>query len=138
MTSQKAYRRRNGSYALAIVLLVLAGVAMVVARHNFMIRSLASAAVVASVYLVQKSRRASLLPPSYVPIDQSDDSDEGKGLERIMRFVGVALLGLLVFCYYLMEIDAAHGGHEVWPVNLFAGVAITFAGVWGYLASRRF
>jgi hypothetical protein len=40
------------------------------------------------------------------------------------------LLGTSAF---LLHIDAVNGGHEAWPPDIFAGVALVCAGVWGSL-----
>jgi hypothetical protein len=133
--SAKVPRKRNGLYSLAIVLLVLAGVAGIMGLHNPMIRSLGGAGVLASLYLLRRSR-ASWLPPSYVPIDQNDKSDAGMGLERIMRIVGIALIPLLGVSFFYLHQDALHGYHEVLPVYVFAGVGLACALVWSYLVSK--
>jgi hypothetical protein len=42
---------------------------------------------------------------------------------------------MLGAAFFLMHIDFANGGHEAWPVYLFAGVAFACAIVWSCLAA---
>jgi hypothetical protein len=45
------------------------------------------------------------------------------------------MLVLLAFSFMLMQTDAANGGNEVWPVDVFAAVARVSAGVWSCLVA---
>jgi len=53
-----------------------------------------------------------------------------------MWFAGIALSLLAGVSYLLMYIDALHGGHTAWPAELFFGVGIACAAVWGCIISK--
>jgi hypothetical protein len=53
-----------------------------------------------------------------------------------MWLIGVALLVLAGVSYWLLYIDALHGGHAGWPVYMFAGVSLAAAGVWSYIVTK--
>jgi drug/metabolite transporter (DMT)-like permease len=114
---------------LAVLLGLLGVVLFVLESHNFVIRSFGLLAILASVQLVRVSRA---LTPSYGRLDLPGSNRPG----RIMWFVGIGLLPLAVFSFWLLHIDALHGGHAVWPVFVFAGVVLAGAGVWGYIIAK--
>lgn len=39
-------------------------------------------------------------------------------------------------CYYLMHLDALHGGNQVWPVYAFAISGLALAATSGYVVMR--
>jgi len=123
-------QRRYGLFILAIFLLLLAGVAFYVGSDSFTIRSLAAVALIASVLLVRAS---------HVHTTDSGaraDFTAGERPGPMIWFVGIALVGLAGVSYWLMHIDALHGGHTGWPAYMFAGVAVACAGVWGYIVTK--
>ena len=137
MMSHKLPRKRHGVYALAILMLLLAGGAMIVGSHNFAIRSLALAACIVSVYLIRISNvhtRSALSAKS----NQLMDSIAPKRPSPAMWTVAGALAALLGISYLLLYRDALHGYHEILPVYFFAGVAAVCALYWAYLASKTF
>ena len=118
--------KRYGVYALGIVALVFAGVVLVVGRGNFAIRSVGLAALLLSLHLVRRSNvHARMAPPLYQPNPPG----------RVMRVIGVALIPALGLSGLLVYEDARHGGHQVWPVYLFAAIVLACAGVWGAIAA---
>jgi hypothetical protein len=54
-----------------------------------------------------------------------------------MWVIGIALVPLWGATYFCLHEDALHGYHAVWPVYLFAGVAIICALFWGYLLAAN-
>jgi hypothetical protein len=130
--SQNRVRMRYGLFVLAVLLLVFAAVCISLGSPNFPIRSLGLVAIIASVYLIRISRvhHASSLPKV--------NSVEYGGPSRLLWILSLALVPLLGASGYLLHIDAATGGHEVWPVDVFAGVALVCAGVWSALAAKMF
>ena len=123
--------RKRGLFVLAVVLLVFAGACIYFGSNNFPLRTVGSVAILASVYLVRIARGVhdrSVLPKV--------NSIEYGGPSRLLWILSLALVPLLGASGYLLHIDAVNGGHEVWPVYLFAGVAVVCAGVWGCLAVK--
>lgn len=127
-------RKKYGLILLAVVLLLLGGIAFFFEPHNYMIRSLGLLAILGSVPLVRTSRVHSRDP---VPADGEwiDLTAPGKP-SHAMWFIGIALLVLAGISLLLMGIDARHGGHSGWPVYLFAGVALACAGVWSAIIAK--
>jgi hypothetical protein len=130
MMSQKIPQKRYGLFVLAI-LMGLSGVAALSMGPKYSaIRSFAGVGFIVAVYLIRVSNvhtRSTLA----VTCDQAT-----KRPGYLVWIVGFALLLLAGVSYLLMYIDALHEGHTVWPVYLFAGVAIACAGAWGYIASK--
>jgi hypothetical protein len=132
ITSQKA-PKNYGLLALALVLLLSGGVGIYFGSHNFPIRALGLAAIMASTYFVRISRvrDCSVFPEA--SRRTLELTTEGPG--RWLWFVSLALVPVLGAAFFLMHIDFANGGHEAWPVYLFAGIALACAIVWSYLAA---
>ena len=123
-------QKRYGLFILAIFLLLSAGAAFYLASDSLAIRSLAAVAGIASVYLVRISHVHT--EDSGARVDFTASERPG----RLMLFVGIALLVLAGVSYWLMHIDALHGGHTGWPAYMFAGVAVACAVVWGYIITK--
>ena len=121
--------KRHVLRSLAVLLGLLGIVLFVLESHDFVIRSFGLLAILASVQLVRMSRAQT---PSYGRLDLAGSNRPG----RIMWFVGIGLLPLAGFSFWLLHIDALHGGHPTWPVYVFAGVALACAGVWSYIIAK--
>ena len=134
-TSQNVARKRYGILVLAILLLLLGGVGIYAGSHNYPIRALGLVAVMASTYLVRISRvhDRSNLPEAN---DRGSDLKTAKGPGRLLWIVSLALVPLLGAALFLMHIDAVNGGHEAWPADVFAGVALVCCVVWSYLGAK--
>jgi hypothetical protein len=130
ITSQKAAKRYG---LLALALLLLGGVGIYFGSHNFLIRALGLAALMATTYFVRIShvRDRSVFP------EASGRTMEltTRGPRTLLWSVSVALIPVLGAAFLLMHVDFANGGHEAWPVYLFAGVALACAIIWSYLAA---
>lgn len=129
VTYPKGPRKSYSLFVLAILLLLFGGVAFALGGHDFTIRTLGLLAIVASTYLVRMSNvRDATGPAPGLKIDQ----DPG----RMLWVISIALVPLLVASFFLLHVDALNGGHDAWPVYLFAGVVLVCAGVWGALVAR--
>jgi len=132
-----ATRKRYGLFALAILLLVFGGVGIYLGSNNYEIRVLGLVAIIVSAYLVRISHvhdRSGLPEAS----GRGKDLKTGAGPGRLLWIVSLALAPLLGAAFFLLHIDAANGGHEAWPADVFAGVVVACAIVWGYLAAKIF
>lgn len=136
-TPQNAQRNQRGSRILSVILLVLGGVAILIGSHNFAIRAVGLALVLASVYLIQASkvRNRSGLPLAGGEVNNPNVTG---GPGRLLWIASVSLVPVLVCAWYLLHLDAANGGQEVWPVYVFAGVALVCAVVWSLLGAKVF
>jgi hypothetical protein len=105
--------------------------------NNYPIRVLGLVSIMASVYLVRISRvrNGSSLPETRGPV-KNYKIETGPG--RLLWIVSLALVPLLGASGFLLHIDAVNGGHEAWPADIFAGVVLACAIVWGYLAAKVF
>jgi hypothetical protein len=133
ITSQKAARKRYGLLALALLLLLLGGVGIYFGSHNFPIRALGLAAIMASTYFVRISRVRDRSVFAEASGRTKELTTEGTG--RWLWFVSLALVPMLGAALFLMHIDFANGGHEAWPVYVFGGVALACVIIWNYLAA---
>ena len=134
-TSQKVVRKRYGLFVLAILLLLLGVVGNYLGSHNFPIRVLGLISVMASIYLARISRvhNGSRLPEAGGP-GKNYKIEKGPG--RLLWIVSLAFVPLLGASVFLLHIDAVNGGHEAWPADVFAGVGLASAIVWGCLVAK--
>jgi hypothetical protein len=124
--------KRNASlFISAIVLLLLAGAALVMASNDVAIRSLAMLACVGSVYCFRRSN-SSARSGSLTATTQQTRSGPG----RSIRIVSIVLLPVLGLSFVWLYSDAVRGYHQILPVYCFAGVAIVCALCWSYLVAR--
>jgi hypothetical protein len=128
-------KKNKGLFTLALLLLVLGGVALYKGSHDNAIRSLGALACVASAYLVRKSKRQSSTA-SIGTTDQRADQKLANRPGRLMWSLGAVSLLLIGLSYLLLSSDAAHGHHEIWPVYLFAGVMVVCGLFLSYLVAR--
>jgi hypothetical protein len=134
--SQTTPKKNYARFALAILLLLLGGVCLYLGTHDFQIRSLGLAAIVASTYFVRMSRGryGADLPGTTGP---GKDLKTPKGPGRRLWIVSLALVPLLGVAIFLMSSDAVtDGGNASWPVDVFASVAVVCTIVWSYLAAK--
>lgn len=134
-TSQNVVPKKYGLFVLAILLLLLGGVGIYLGSNNYPIRVLGLISIMANVYLVRISRvrNGSSLPDAR---GQKKNYKIEKGPGLLLWIVSLALVPLLGASGLLLHIDAVNGGHEAWPVDIFAGVALACAIVWGYLVAK--
>jgi hypothetical protein len=133
ITSQNMAPKRYGLFVLAILLLMLGGVGIYFGSHNFPIRALGLATIMASTYFVRISHVHDRSGLPHATGQGIELKTEGPG--RLLWIVSLALVPLLGAAFVLMHIDFVNGGHEAWPVDVFAGVGLVCAIVWSYLAA---
>jgi hypothetical protein len=134
-TLQNAPSKQRGLFALAIILLVLGGVFIFIGSHNFAIRTVGLAFVLASTYLIQASkvRDRLALPEARGEVN----NPKVTGVQgRLLWIVSVSLVPALAGAWYLLDLDAANGGQAAWPVYVFTGVGLICAVVWSLFAVR--
>ncbi len=130
---QNTSRKQYGLRALAVVLLILGGIGIYFGVHNFTIRAVGIAAIMASAYLARSSNGQSR---SGLPVQSGEvDRPTMSGPGRLLWIVSLSLVPAVTGAWYLLHLDAVHGGHAVWPVYLFAGVALICALVWSLLVA---
>ena len=135
--SQPAPQKRYGLYSLAILLLLLGAVGLYFGTHNFPTRSLGLAAIVVSSYLL---RAAKVRPQqTFLPIVTvlGADAAAEKRYKRLLWILSLGLTALSVLSFLLMFDDTVtNGGNEVWPVYVFAILALLCACAWGALVAK--
>ena len=120
---------------LAAVLLASAAVLFILPPHNFAIRSLCLVAGLISVEIVRRSdalvRRAwGQVGGEWSPVG----ADNRVG--PLAWTVTASLLVACVVCYFLMYLDALHGGKEAWLAYAFAGAVLAFAVTSAYVVAK--
>jgi hypothetical protein len=112
-------------------------VGIYVGSHNYPIRALGVVAIMVSAHLVRIShiRDRSGLPEAR---GSRTDIKIAKGPGRLLWTISLALVPLLGAAFFLLHIDAVNGGHEAWPADVFGGVGLACAVVWGYLVAKLF
>jgi len=93
--------------------------------------------IMVSAYLVRISHvhDRSGLPEASGP---RTDFKIAKGPGRLLWIISLALVPLLGAAFFLLHIGAVNGGHEAWPADVFAGVGLACAVVWGFLVAKIF
>lgn len=129
-------RKRLGLWALATLLLALGAAGIYAGSHNYPIRALGVIAVITSAYVIRKS---TIRDQAGQPQGRQPMSLAARHSTRMLWIVSLALVPLLAIALLLLQMDAAKGGHEAWPADVFAGVGFVCAVVWGWLfaLSRR-
>ena len=133
VTYPEAPRRRYGLLVLAAILLVFAGVCLCAGTDSRLIRDLGVIAILASIQPVRLSRGASRTPAGEI---QKTPIGTRSGAGRLLWVVSIGLVPMLLASFLLLRIDAANGGHHAWPADVFAGIGILCAGVWGLLVVK--
>ena len=131
VTYSEAPRKRYGLLVLAVILLVFAGVCLFAGGHNRSIRGLGLTATMASVALVKLG----------VGLPSGRNQTSGPGAQnspgrRLLWILSIALVPVVIGAWLLLQRDASNGGHQVWPVDVFAGVGLVCAVVWSLLLAR--
>jgi drug/metabolite transporter (DMT)-like permease len=132
--------RNHGLYALAVILLVFAGVALYKDSQNQALRAFGGLALLASMYLLSKSRRQrpTVSTETTVSTEKTYQRPDVRPAPptRSMWSLGAASLVLIGISYWLLVNDAAHGHNQVWPVYLFAGAILIGGSFLAYLVTR--
>ena len=134
--TQGSPRKRYGLFILAILSLLLGGVAIYIGSHNFRIRSIGLLAILISAYLVRVSRVHSRSDLSAVNKQAENIAIRRPG--RVLWTISIGLLVLAGVSFLYLYHDALHGYQEVLPVYIFAVVGVVCTLVWSYLLLRIF
>ena len=128
-------RRNRNRLTIAILLLVLGGIAFYKGSNDLAIRSLGLIACVASVYVIRRSKSQT---PSVSDglAEQSRDPKAADRPGRLMWTLGAVSLLLIGISYFFLRMDAAEGHHQIWPVYLFFWVVVVCGLFLSYLAGR--
>jgi hypothetical protein len=131
-TSQKTPRKRSGLLVLAGIFLLIGGGVIYIGSHNFPIRVVGIAFVIASAYLIQVSnaRNRSKVPEASGEVNNRNSTNASR---RVLWIASVSLVPILAGAWYLLHLDAIKGGQAAWPADLFAGVGLVCAAVWSLL-----
>ena len=133
--SQNVTRNRYGLFVLAILLLSLGAAGIYVGSHNYSVRALGVVAVMAGAYIVRISH-----PHKCLRLPKASGVrthlKTAKGASPLLWVISLALVLLLGAAFVLLHLDAVNGGHEAWPADVFAGVGLACAVVWGYLVAK--
>jgi hypothetical protein len=132
---QQAAKKRYGLFALALILLALAGVAIILGMHSTGLRFLGLGALLVSLWLVGISN----VHARQRPLMRDGEVTNVKAAKRpgpVGWALGAASLVAAGASYLYMYSDALAGYHEALPVYAFAGVGVACAVIWGYLLVR--
>jgi hypothetical protein len=130
-------RRNRGLFVIGIALLLSGGLGIYVGSHNYPVRALGVVSVMVSAYVLRISRFPNRSGSAEASGRQSD-LKIGEGAGRLLWTISLGLVPLLGAALFLLHRDAANGGHEAWPADVFAGIALACAIVWGYLMAKIF
>ena len=127
--------------ALALALMAVAAAMFILRPHAFGFGLLAWLAILVGVGIVRQSEVSVRRARGQVTPNESFEGSFAKEAERVGPLVWTlvgASLAACVVSYYLMNLDALHGGNEVWPVYAFfvAVLALILSG--GYALMTKF
>ena len=135
MMSRLVPKKRFGLFRLAILLLLLGGVALLVGSSSPAIRAIGIVACIVSVYLVRISN-VHTQPNLPITPYQGPDSKTASGAGRLVWAVGIVLLPIAGVSFFYLYQDALNGYNEMLPVYVFAAVGLVCTLVWSYLVSK--
>jgi hypothetical protein len=128
MTSQRS--PKWWALYITAITLGLTGVVILIVRHDFVFRTFAVLAFVASARLVRMAVQSRSVSSAW----QIPSSKVAEGPGRLLWGASIALLPLAGLSLFLLYQSAVDGYHELWPAKMFVGVAIVCAVVWSCLA----
>ena len=120
---------------LAAILLASAAVLFILLPRNFAIRSLCLVAGLISVGIVRRSDALVRRAWGQV-VGEWSPATAAKRVGRLAWTLTASLLVACVLCYFLMYLDALHGGKEAWRAYAFAGAGLAFAVTSAYVAAK--
>ena len=122
--------KRYGLLVAGILLLSVGVIGIYLGDHNFPIRALGLLAVILATYPITASRRQPNEAGGVVTVKTS------KGPGPFLWLISIALVPVFGAALFLMHIDAANGGHEAWPADVFFWVALVCCVVWALLTTK--
>jgi len=123
--------------ALAIALSAFAVFVFVMRPHAFGLRALALLGIFVGLWLVRRSNAYVWRAQGQVVIERSPTNPVG----RVEPLAWTLMAASLLACgatYFLMHLDALHGGNEAWPAYAFGAAALVFAAASGYVVMKLF
>ena len=127
-TPENATDKKYGLLVLSFALLSLGGILIYIGSHNFAIRAAGVAVVMVSAYLINVRSR------SVVSLQRNQAKN--RRVTTGLWIASVSLVPVLAGAWYLLNLDAVNGGKETWPADVFAGVGLVCAVVWGLLVAK--
>jgi hypothetical protein len=126
--------RKNLTFAFAIVALLVGIIIVAIGYNNFVVRSFGLLFVMLSAQLVRISKGQGQGELKY--FDQNLTPDVRSGPSRNAKALCLASGIALAISFFLLYNDAANGYKQMWPVYTFAGCAVVFGVLWGYLGAK--
>ena len=122
--------------ALAALIALSAAAAFILRPHDFGIRLLAFLALLLALSLVKRSNILVWRARGDVIAEwASNRSGQVGPLAWTLAAASLVAFGV---CYYLLHLDALHGGKQVWPVYALFGAALAVTMTVGYVAVTMF
>ena len=126
--------KKHGLRVLAVFLLLLGGIGIYLGSDNYPIRVLGAIAILASVCVLRIYRSSTRIAPAIATENTASMLTSGPG--RLLWIISFAMVPLLGAAWFLLHVDAVNGGHQAWPVDVFAGVALICCVVWSFLYAK--
>ncbi|MFZ0038629.1 MAG: hypothetical protein WAK91_14460 [Candidatus Acidiferrales bacterium] len=123
--------------ALALALGAFAAVVFLLRPNGFGLRPLALLGIFVGLWLIRRSNASVWKARGQVVGMRSPANSAG----RVEPLAWILTAASLVACgatYFLMYLDALHGGKEGWPAYAFGAAALVFAAASGYVAMKLF
>jgi FtsH-binding integral membrane protein len=123
--------------ALALALSAFAAVVFLLRPHAFGLRTLALLGIFVGLWLVRRSNAYVWRPQGQALGEWSPDN----ATRRVEPTAWIVMAASFLACgaaYFLMYLDALHGGKEAWPAYAFGAAALVFAAASGYVVMKLF
>lgn len=127
----KFYAQRG----LAVVFIAIAGTAFLLRPDSFAIHTLGLLAIVVSLWLVRRSNAGVRRAQGLTFVNWSRTAANRRVGPLAWTLTGASLFACGLF-YFLMYVDAVHGGKEAWPAYGFAGAGLAAAVAVGYVVMK--
>ncbi len=136
-TPQNAQRKRKALFILACIAILFGGSLLYAGTDNPVLRVLGLVFLMGAVVLIRVANAQNRTIPS-TAFGQANSGNSPSVMRRALWIVSLSLVPAIFVARLLLQLDSEHGGHEVWPVYLFAGVGLVCAVVWSLLVASIF
>ena len=123
--------------ALALVLMVFAGVIFILRRHDFGAQMLVALAIFAGILIVRYSN-TSVWRARGQAVGEVSLATSAKQVGRLAWTLTAMSLIACGLCIFLVYIDTLHGGKEVWPAYALFVAVLALAATSSYVVMRIF
>lgn len=130
------FNRRNGLFALGLVVLLSGGVVVALRFNNFMFWSLGFLVCLVGVSVMRISR-ADIHGRRAMYSSFNADALVSEHPRRLAWVVGVLSTLALAGSFIALYIDATFGSHWEWPLYAIGVSVFACAVSWGYLAAKN-